>query len=486
LYAAGSQSTADEPDEQPMGERKRSLISFSFNRSVRMEGRSQLLTANAGAVIVRQAHDLLTKAGRCLPRLCRRRRKFRIDHSDAKILRTLVSLRTQGYERLSDVDRLRDDPVLRVACSDHRGERAADDRLPSKSTLSRGLRRLASKQRLEWMEELLVEQAAQAVKAEGCKLRTVTLDIDSTSIESYGLLGGAAYSGHYRTRCFHPLFIMLGDEGHLLAADLRPGNVSSNHGAVELLTRTIARVEQSIASVGLIRGDSGFMSPKILEALEGLKKPPAYIFRLNSNSKLARLGIPSLERPSSPRTKEPREWLTEIDYKAARWKKARRVIIVNIERPGELFVHQFYLVTNSTLAAERVLALYRQRGTAEARLGEWKSAVPPTLSCTSRVRGLKRDRHLGAAFAANRVALMVSALAYNTLHLLRRLSGKPSRKKHGDGGISLMRTRRTLLAVAGRVVRSGRRLTLMVPSDDAIALGRVVQKLERGLELAAA
>ncbi len=461
-----------------MGERERSSISFSFNRSIRMEGRPQMLTANAGAVIVRQAHDLLTKASRSVPRLCRRRRKFRIDHSDTKILRTLVSLRTLGYERLSDVDRLRDDPVLRVACSDNRGERAADDRLPSKSTLSRGLRRLASKQRLEWMEELLVEQAAQAVKAEGRKLRAVTLDIDSTPIESHGELGGAAYNGHYRTRCFHPLFIMLGDEGHLLAADLRPGNVSSNHGAVELLTRTIARVEQSIAPVGLVRGDSGFMSPKILEALEGLRKPPSYIFRLNRNSKLARLAEPSLARPSGPRTKEPREWLAELEYKAARWEKSRRVIIVNIERPGELFVHQFYLVTNSRLPAERVLALYRQRGTAEARLGEWKSAAPPTLSCTSRVRGQKRSRHLGAAFAANRAAFMVSALAYNTLHLLRRLSGKPSHKKPGDGGISLMRTRRTLLAVAGRVVSSGRRMTLLVPSNEAIALGRVVQKLE--------
>ena len=84
-------------------------------------------------------------------------------------------------------------------------------------------------------------------------------------------------------------------------------------------------------------------------------------------------------------------------------------------------------MTNSTKPAEKILALYRQRGTAEARLGEWKSVLPPTLSCTSRAREQKGTQHLEEAFAANRVAFLLSAIAYNTLHTLRRLTGKPSR-----------------------------------------------------------
>jgi len=466
-----------------MGERKGSRKGLFFNRSIHVEGRAEALTANAGALAGRLAHDLITKSCGSLARLCRRRRKYRTEHSDQKLISVLVGLRVLGYDRLADVDRLHDDPALRVAFSDLRGERALHDRLPSKSTLSRAVRRLASQSRSQWLQDLLVEQAAQALRAERRKPARVTLDIDSAPLASHGLLGGSAYNGHYRRRCFHPVFIMLGGEGHLVAADLRPGNVSSKKGSADLLVSTIERVQRSISRVAMVRGDSGFMAPAFLEALESLDDPPEYILRINNNSVLAKLGKPWRRRPPGRRPKEPREWVNEVEYAAARWKKKkRRVIVVTLERPGELFLHQFYLVTNSRKPAGEILAIYRQRGTAEARLGEWKDAVPPKLSCTSRVRGPKARRDLAQAFAANRVTFLLSALAYNTLHFLRRLEGTPKRRKPGDGGVSLERTRRTLLSIPGRLIRSGRRITMLIPDVMAGRLRRLIDRLHQRLE----
>jgi hypothetical protein len=469
-----------------MSERNGSREGFTFNRSLHIEQREESLTANAGAVVVRSLFERITKGCTNLARLCRRRRKYRVGHSDEKYLRVLIGLKVLGYDRLADVDALRADPALRAAFSDRRGESAVEDPLPSKSSLARWIRRAATGPRIANLEGLLVEQAANAIQAEGRKPASVVLDIDSAPIESHGLLGGSAYNGHYRTRCFHPLFIMLGKEGHLVAADLRPGNVSSSEGGSELLVATIERVQQSIAPVRLVRGDSGFMRPKLLEALESLKRPPEYIFRVNRNSVLTKLGEPWLRRPPGPRPQEPREWVAEVEYKAARWKSARRVIVVTVERPGELFLHQFYLVTNSKKPAEQILALYRQRGTAEARLGEWKTALPPTLSCTSRQRGEKTQEDLDQAFAANRVMFLISALAYNSLHLMRRMEGVPSKKVSGDGGVSLERARRMLLTIPGRIIRTGRRIKMLIPRGLAARLVRLVDRIEAQLATATA
>ncbi|MBB3190617.1 IS4 transposase [Halomonas cerina] len=56
----------------------------------------------------------------------------------------------------------------------------------------------------------------------------------------------------------------------------------------------------------------------------------------------------------------------------------RRVVLVVQERPDELLLHAFFLVTNLgkfDWSPAKVLALYRKRGNAEAHMGEVKSAL---------------------------------------------------------------------------------------------------------------
>ena len=77
--------------------------------------------------------------------------------------------------------------------------------------------------------------------------------------------------------------------------------------------------------------------------------------------------------------------------------------------PGELYPRVGFIVTNMTRPAERVVAFYNQRGTAEQWIKEGKNAVTWTrLSCHSS--------------KANAVRLQLHALAYNLANFLRTLA----------------------------------------------------------------
>ena len=118
--------------------------------------------------------------------------------------------------------------------------------------------------------------------------------------------------------------------------------------------------------------------------------------------------------PAGKRPAQPREWVHSLCYSSRRWPKRRRVILVVQETPGELYLHHFFLVTSDkTSPAEAILAHYRQRGTSEARFGEFKSRLEPKLSCTS-----QRQANAAAAWSANASTFQLYLLADGLLHAL--------------------------------------------------------------------
>jgi hypothetical protein len=76
---------------------------------------------------------------------------------------------------------------------------------------------------------------------------------------------------------------------------------------------------------------------------------------------------------------------------------------------GELYPRVSFIVTNLARPAERIVAFYNQRGTAEQWIKEGKGAIKWTrLSCRT--------------FAANAVRLQLHALAYNLGNFMRTLA----------------------------------------------------------------
>jgi Transposase DDE domain group 1 len=105
---------------------------------------------------------------------------------------------------------------------------------------------------------------------------------------------------------------------------------------------------------------------------------------------------------------------------------------------GELVPRVGFIVTNLSRPAERVVAFYNQRGTAEQWIREGKGAIRWTrLSCRS--------------FAANAVRLQLHALAYNLANFLRTLA-LPEEIEHW----SLTTLREKLVKIGARIVRHGR------------------------------
>ena len=104
-----------------------------------------------------------------------------------------------------------------------------------------------------------------------------------------------------------------------------------------------------------------------------------------------------------------RRYYANFSYKPASWSKARRVVAKVEWHPGELYPRVGFIVTNLARPAERVVAFYNQRGTAEQHIKEGKNAIRWTrLSCRK--------------FAHNAVRLQLHALAYNLGNFLRTLA----------------------------------------------------------------
>ena len=125
-------------------------------------------------------------------------------------------------------------------------------------------------------------------------------------------------------------------------------------------------------------------------------------------------------------------------YQAGSWNKARRVVAKVEWHPGELLPRVGFIVTNMTRPAERVVAFYNQRGTAEQWIKEGKNAITWTrLSCHN--------------FKANAVRLQLHALAYNLANFLRALA-LPA--EVAQWSLSTLRNR--LVKIGAKIVRHGR------------------------------
>ena len=84
------------------------------------------------------------------------------------------------------------------------------------------------------------------------------------------------------------------------------------------------------------------------------------------------------------------------------------------EKPDDLFLHAFFIVTNLQeyeCSAEQLLDLYRKRGKAEAHMGELKSTLDLHLPSTNRGASTVQQ-----VMARNQVNLLLSLYAYQLMH----------------------------------------------------------------------
>jgi hypothetical protein len=457
-----------------MGEVQGTLFSPDFNRSVEIEARPERLSADAGALLLRDLSDRLA-----LPALVRRhltdpRDPDRITHPFLELVRTELLLLAQGWRDQHDATLLRNDPVLRLAVSTRRGDgplRPTDDGTPdglcSQASLSRLLYALAQAGNTAGLAEI-VRQIVFPVLNTGRK--EITLDLDSFPHEVHGHQPGTAYNAHYKARCFHPLVAsVLGR--YFLGGQLRPGNVHTADGGLDFVLPILRWLRAFIPRVWL-RADAGFPAPAFLRTLEEEGIP--YVCRIRSNRALERLAAPYLQRPPGRPPAAGRTWCHELSYQARKWKRSRRVVLVVVERPDlqqHLFLDHFFLLSSASPEeepAEALLERYRQRGHAESDFGAFKSTLAPTLSSSPRAKshyqGLRIDEPYAEpdTFAANQAKLLLALLSANLLAIGADLLSRDEKAR-----MSRERFRSLILKSAARVLLGSRQVTVVIQASRA-------------------
>ena len=327
-------------------------------------------------------------------------------HAMKGLFRQSVFGRLGGYEDVNDADRLGRDPAMRWIV----GGRAVAKAAASTSQMGRfeteflvtdeNLTALAGLSG-QWIDRVHARHPP----------RVIILDMDSSVSPTHGDQEGTAYNGHFGCSCYHPLFVF-NQFGDLERCALRPGNVHSAHGWHDVLEPVVARYRDWKVR-RYFRGDAAFASPDLYEFLEaeGYK----YAIRLKANVVLQASIAHLLTRPVDRPPNHVRRFHASFSYQAASWNRKRRVVARVEWHPGELVPRvgldplRGSSVTNLTRPAERVVAFYNQRGTAEQQIKEGKNAIRWThLSCQK--------------FRNNEVRLQLHALAYNLGNFMRTLA----------------------------------------------------------------
>jgi hypothetical protein len=466
-----------------MGEGKKLLFEPSFNRAVKVRGGQDRLTSDAGTLLLREADHRLDLTQSLAAKLHDRRNPEHTRYRLVELLRERLYAMAQGYDAQDDVDELAHDPAMRLAVWNRPGKRVQEERLASQPTQSRLLTALGNdKANIEVLRETLADWPARHQRATGNDhaARRITVDIDSFPVEAYGKQAGVKYNGYYRAEVFHPLvasYTVGGDydgfqnglrlgQGFIHAV-LRAGNVHTANGAKRFLRET-ARKAKQLGYVAEMRFDAGFAEGPILDFATDEKIP--FVARLKANDRLQDLAAEHLKRPVGRPPKDGREVLVELGtYRAESWRYPQRVILVIVDYPdpksGQLFLEpdHFFLVTGYSAqerSAEERLERYRQRGTFEDRLGEFRQWIGPKLSSQE--------------FASNEATMLLSLLAFNLANMLR------CELEDGAGACwDLGRFQKSVLKAGGRVVKKAHRVIVDLAAAVVPLWERLVARLGR-------
>jgi hypothetical protein len=368
-------------------------------------------------------------------------RQRRSAHDPGVVLRDLIVSIADGGDCLADLGALREQPDLfgRVA-SAPTAWRIIDAIKPERLTVLRAARR----------------QARERAWANGAAPEQITLDFDATLVTAHSEKERAAgnFKGGFG---FHPLTCYLDESGEALAAELRPGNAGANTAGdhVEVLLSAMGQLpEQAWAMEMLARADSGGATHEFADALREVDIRFSIGFDLTAPVREAILAMPDSAWVSAiTQAGEKREGaavceLKDLDLSA--WPAGTRAICRR-ERPHpgaqltftdhQGFRFQVFITDQQDPDLAQLEARHRAHAHVEDRIRCGKDT------------GLRNFPF--REFAANQAWLELVLAAQDLLTFFQRLCLDGEARRWEP-----KRLRHRLLHVAGRVVRSGRRVIL--------------------------
>src|SRR3954451_14368087 len=414
------------------------------------------LSSDGGLLVLREVEQRLDLARRLAACIVDPRAPERVVHGLDEIIRTRMLMISSGYEDGNDADRLRRDPMFKLAM----GRLPGDADLCSQPTISR-LENLPDARALLRMGRAMVDHYCQSFRQVP---RRITLDIDDTFDAVHGGQQLRLFNAHYDEYGFQPIVVFDG-EGRFVTAVLRPAKRPKGAEIRALLRRVLRAIRANWpATAILLRADSHYCGPEVLDWCRA--NGVDFIFGVAPTSTLRRhverLEASTLARyVAAPHAGKARRY-TEFYDGAASWSRVER-IIARVEAGADGTDTRF-IVTSLPTRNPRVLyeELYCRRGAAENHI----------KSCKTH---LAADRTSCTKATANQFRLFLHAGAYWLMWSVRSLM--PKRSMWRVAQFDTLRLR--LIKIAARVVELKTQIRLHLPTacpDQAIlrvVLGRI-------------
>ena len=265
--------------------------------------------------------------------------------------------------------------------------------------------------------------------------------------------GGARHHGYTGKRGYHPLLAVAAGTGDVLMSRLREGRANTARGAAHFLRETLGRVRSAGAKGQItVRADSGFYTHAVVAVCRKTKVRFSITIRQRASLRDLIEAIPESDWTPIPYWMEGAADVAETTYTPFQSEPDAAPVRLIVRRvkptPGSqlaLFASYSYhaFITDRDGETLELEADHRRHAEVENAIRDLKYGV-----------GLN---HLpSGSFAANGAWLAVQALAHNLARWTARLG-------LGEQIVTTKTLRRRFFALAGRLTRSARRLTLHLP-----------------------
>ena len=408
-------------------------LGFGFQPKLVVDFAGGTLTTDAGLLLVREFDEQLGLSADVVSRITDTRDARYVTHDLVELVRQRLYQIAAGYEDVNDANRLRHDPTFQIVAADGRTT------LGSQPTLSR------LENAIEWPA---IQRLARTGVDWFCAYAygpdehpaDLVLDLDSTDDPTHGRSNSRSFMAGTTSTCITRSSGSRVVPGCCCARGCAPAAIRARRASSTISPICSDRWGRRFPHTPIfLRGDAGMATPAVEAKLEA--EGVYYVLGIGTNRVFKRRVAPVAAKAQAryERRGRPVHIRTSFWHRAKSWPHHRRILVkVDVTAAG---LNVRFMVTNRRGRAADLIAWYDDRGTSENWIKELKLDIhADRLSCHR--------------FRANACRLQLHSVALLLLAYFRRAVLAGTRLAAATIGT----IRLHLLKVAGRVVRSVRRL----------------------------
>jgi len=410
---------------------------------IKIEATAKGMTVNAGLIPVLRFMDALSLDTMISDMVSTPDRAANAEYSFSGVVQMTVCAHIAGATAMEHVSKICSDDIISRCAGWEKVPHATNIGRIIKSVRERNITELESL--LPKLRDKVWRRMVRNGHTLASAMTDMIIDMDSTVQGVYGRQEGAqkGYNPHKKGQlAYHPLMAFCAETKEVLHSWYRCGSAYTSNGAVEFLKELMAGLRKGVKY--LLRADSGFFDGDLLDYLESIEAGYLIKVKLKGLNKL-------LAQQGWVKSKQQPGWEeTTFSHACGSWSKARTFVAVRYQSgvTDDLYktpiFESFCYVTTEKKSPMETHRHYGKRATSETWIEECKSQMGAGHIRTN-------------DFLANSVLFQCGILAYNILKWMGLLTGAAVQKWE------VKTIRLWLIRLAGKLVSSGRQLTLKVP-----------------------